>query len=144
MSGFVERIGDAVAAQVSPDGSVHGPDLLLVEALGCDGADRQCDASSSEIAIAVPALEARSCTRALRNGLRTHVGFVRSGMAPRRFPISSRVTAVNSEWACPTAVWWGCLISVAPRLTSPWWRPSQFQDVSFQPVSAGTVPGFFR
>lgn len=54
MSGFVERIGDAVAL-VSPDGSVHDPDLLLVEALDAMVLTAGADASSSEIAIAVPA-----------------------------------------------------------------------------------------
>lgn len=72
MSGFVERIGDAVAL-VSPDGSVHDPDLLLVEALDAMVLTAGADASSSEIAIAVPAHWKPGAVHALRNGLRTHV-----------------------------------------------------------------------
>lgn len=137
MSGFVERIGDAVAL-VSPDGSVHDPDLLLVEALDAMVLTAGADASSSEIAIAVPAHWKPGAVHALRNGLRTHVGFVRSGMAPRLVSDAiAALTAVNSNWACPTAVWWGCLISVAPRLTSPWWRPSRIPG---RRISSPLVP----
>ncbi|ORT85951.1 hypothetical protein BS299_15210, partial [Mycobacterium tuberculosis M13] len=44
----------SVVALVSPDGSVHDPDLLLVEALDAMVLTAGADASSSEIAIAVP------------------------------------------------------------------------------------------
>lgn len=101
MSGFVERIGDAVAL-VSPDGSVHDPDLLLVEALDAMVLTAGADASSSEIAIAVPAHWKPGAVHALRNGLRTHVGFVRSGMAPRLVSDAiAALTAVNSELGLP-------------------------------------------
>ncbi|OBK55903.1 hypothetical protein A5657_10430 [Mycobacterium kubicae] len=101
MSGFVERIGDSVAL-VSPDGSAHDPDLLMVEALDamvvCVGAD----ASSSEIVIGIPAHWRPATIQALRNGLRTHVGFVRSGMAPRLVPDSvTAMTAADSELTLP-------------------------------------------
>ncbi|ORW73319.1 hypothetical protein AWC23_06975, partial [Mycobacterium saskatchewanense] len=82
MSGFVERIGDAVAL-VSADGSAHDPDLLAVEALDGMVSAVGADAASAEISIAVPAYWKPGTVQALRNGLRTHVGFVRSGMAPR-------------------------------------------------------------
>jgi molecular chaperone DnaK (HSP70) len=82
MSGFVERIGDSVAL-VSSDGSAHDPDLLMVEALDAMVLAAGADAASSEISIAVPAYWKPATVQALRNGLRTHLGFVRSGMAPR-------------------------------------------------------------
>ncbi|BBX98586.1 Hsp70 family protein [Mycobacterium lacus] len=101
MSGFVERIGDSVAL-VSADGSAHDPDLLMVEALDAMVVAAGADASSSEISIAVPSYWKPGKVQALRNGLRTHVGFVRSGMAPRLVPDSiAALTAVNSELGIP-------------------------------------------
>src|SRR6202007_2946816 len=82
MSGFVERVGGSVAL-VSTDGSAHAPALLLVEALDAMVLAAGADAASSEISIAVPAYWKPGTVQALRNGLRTHLGFVRSGMAPR-------------------------------------------------------------
>ena len=97
MKGFVERIGDSVAL-VSADGSAHDPDLLMVEALDAMVLAAGADVASSEITIAVPAYWKPSTVQALRNGLRTHVGFVRSGMAPRLVSDAiASLTAVNSE-----------------------------------------------
>ncbi|CAM4373388.1 Heat shock protein 70 [Mycobacterium basiliense] len=97
ISGFVERIGDSVAL-VSPDGSAHDPDLLMVEALDAMVVAGGADASSSDIAIAVPSHWKPTAVQALRNALRTHVGFVRSGMAPRLVPDAiAAMTAANSE-----------------------------------------------
>ncbi|MGO9183419.1 Hsp70 family protein [Mycobacterium sp.] len=79
--GFVERIGDAVAL-VSTGGSAHDPDLLTVEALDAMVLAAGADAAAAEIAIAVPAYWKPRTVQALRNALRTHLGFVRSGMAP--------------------------------------------------------------
>ena len=101
MSGFVERIGDSVAL-VSGDGSSHDPDLLMVEALDAMVLAAEADSSSSEIAIAVPAHWKPAKIQALRNGLRTHVGFVRSGMAPRLVSDAvASLTAANSELDLP-------------------------------------------
>lgn len=101
MSGFVERIGDSVAL-VSPDGSAHDPDLLMVEALDAMVVAAGADSSSSEIVIAVPAHWKPTAVQALRNGLRTHVGFVRSGMAPRLVPDAvAAMAAANSELGIP-------------------------------------------
>lgn len=101
MSGFVERVGDSVAL-VSPDGSAHDPDLLTVEALDAMVVAAGADASSSEIAIAVPAYWKPGTVQALRNALRTHVGFVRSGMAPQLVPdVIAAMTAANTELAIP-------------------------------------------
>ncbi|MGV7698372.1 Hsp70 family protein [Mycobacterium kansasii] len=101
MSGFVERVGDSVAL-VSPDGSAHDPDLLTVEALDAMVVAADADASSSEIAIAVPAYWKPGTVQALRNALRTHVGFVRSGMAPQLVPdVIAAMTAANTELAVP-------------------------------------------
>jgi hypothetical protein len=101
MSGFVERIGDSVAL-VSSDGSSHDPDLLMVEALDAMVVAVGADSSSSEIAIAVPAHWKPAKVQALRNGLRTHVGFVRSGMAPRLVSDAvASLTAANSELDLP-------------------------------------------
>ncbi|BBX75272.1 Hsp70 family protein [Mycobacterium shinjukuense] len=101
ISGFVQRIGDSVAL-VSPDGSAHDPDLLMVEALDAMVVTAGLDAGSSEIAIAVPSYWRPGTIQALRNGLRTHVGFVRSGLAPRLVPDTvAALTAVNSEWGLP-------------------------------------------
>ncbi len=101
MSGFVERIGDSVAL-VSGDGSSHDPDLLMVEALDAMVVAAGADSGSSEIAIAVPAHWKPAKIQALRNGLRTHVGFVRSGMAPRLVSDAvASLTAANSELDLP-------------------------------------------
>jgi Hsp70 protein len=101
MSGFVERIGDSVAL-VSSDGSAHDPDLLMVEALDAMVVAADADAGSSEISIAVPAYWKPGTIQALRNGLRTHVGFVRSGMAPRLVSDAvASLTAANSEQGLP-------------------------------------------
>jgi Hsp70 protein len=81
ISGFVERVGDSVAL-VSADGSAHDPDLLMVEALDSMVRAAGADAAASEISIAVPAYWKPGTVQALRNALRTHLGFVRSGMAP--------------------------------------------------------------
>jgi hypothetical protein len=97
MSGFVERVGDSVAL-VSADGSAHDPDLLLVEALDAMVLAAGADAASSEISIAVPAYWKPGTVQALRNGLRTHLGFVRSGMAPRVVTDTiASLTAANAE-----------------------------------------------
>src|ERR1700743_2748810 len=101
MSGFVERVGDSVAL-VSGDGSAHDPDMLLVEALDAMVLAAGADAASSEISIAVPAYWKPGTVQALRNGLRTHLGFVRSGMAPRLASDAiASLTAVKSELGLP-------------------------------------------
>lgn len=97
MRGFVERVGDSVAL-VSPDGSAHDPDLLMVEALDAMVAAAGADSGASEISIAVPAYWKPGTVQALRNGLRTHLGFVRSGMAPRLVSDAiAALTAANAE-----------------------------------------------
>src|ERR1700743_3747978 len=97
MSGFVERVGDSVAL-VSGDGSAHDPDLLLVEALDAMVVTAGADAATSEISIAVPAYWKPGTVQTLRNGLRTHLGFVRSGMAPRLASDAiAALTAANAE-----------------------------------------------
>ncbi|WP_025736537.1 Hsp70 family protein [Mycobacterium genavense] len=97
MSGFVERVGDSVAL-VSGDGSAHDPDLLMVEALDAMVLAAGADAGSSEISIAVPSYWKPATAQALRNGLRTHLGFVRSGMAPRLVSDTiASLTAANAE-----------------------------------------------
>ena len=97
MSGFVERIGDSVAL-VSGDGSAHDPDLLMVEALDAMVVAAGADSSSSEISIAVPAYWKPAESRRYVTALRTHVGFVRSGMAPRLVSDAiASLTAANAE-----------------------------------------------
>ncbi|SOX51805.1 Chaperone protein DnaK [Mycobacterium ahvazicum] len=97
MSGFVDRVGDSVAL-VSVDGSAHDPDLLMVEALDAMVLEAGADAGSSEISIAVPSHWKPSTAQALRNALRTHLGFVRSGMAPRLVSDAiASLTAANAE-----------------------------------------------
>src|SRR6201993_2536580 len=97
MRGFVERIGDSVAL-VSPDGSAHDPDLLAVEALDAMVLAAGADVASSEISIAVPAYWKPGTVQALRNALRTHLGFVQSGMAPRLVSDAiAALTAANAE-----------------------------------------------
>src|SRR6201996_1842684 len=97
MRGFTERIGDS-GALVSSDGSAHDPELLTVEALDAMVLAAGADAASSEISIAVPAYWKPGTVQALRNGLRTHLGFVRSGMAPRVVTDTiASLTAANAE-----------------------------------------------
>lgn len=101
MKGFIERIGDSVAL-VSPDGSAHDPELLTVEALDAMVLAAGADAACSEISIAVPAHWKPATVQALRDALRTHVGFVRSGMAPRLVSDAiASLTAVKSELGLP-------------------------------------------
>lgn len=101
MRNFVERIGDSVAL-VSPDGSAHDSELLTVEALDAMVLAAGADAAASEISIAVPAHWKPSTVQALRDALRTHVGFVRSGMAPRLVSDAiASLTAVKSELGLP-------------------------------------------
>ncbi|GAA4531757.1 Hsp70 family protein [Mycobacterium paraffinicum] len=101
MKGFVERIGESVAL-VSADGSAHDPELLTVEALDAMVRAAGADASCSEISIAVPAYWKPVTVQALRDGLRTHLGFVRSGMAPRLVSDAiASLTAVKSELGLP-------------------------------------------
>jgi len=95
--GFVERIGDSVAL-ISADGSAHDPDLLTVEALDAMVLAAGADAAASEIAIAVPAYWKPAAVQALRNALRTHLGFVRGGMAPRLVSDAiAALTGANAE-----------------------------------------------
>ncbi|OMC48905.1 Hsp70 family protein [Mycobacterium sp. IS-1264] len=97
MRGFVERVGDSVPL-ISTDGSAHDPDLLMVEALDAMVLAAGADAASSEISIAVPAYWKPSTVQALRDGLRTHLGFVRSGVAPRLVSDTiASLTAANAE-----------------------------------------------
>ncbi|HVQ84022.1 MAG TPA: Hsp70 family protein, partial [Mycobacterium sp.] len=97
MRGFVERISDSVAL-VSPDGSAHDPDLLMVEALDAMVLAADADVASSEISMAVPAYWKPGTVQALRNALRTHLGFVRSGMAPRLVSDAiAALTGANTE-----------------------------------------------
>nr|WP_231120023.1 DUF3060 domain-containing protein [Mycobacterium colombiense] len=101
MRGFIERIGDSVAL-VSPDGSAHDPELLTVEALDAMVLAAGADAACSEISIAVPAHWQPVTVQALRDALRTHLGFVRSGMAPRLVSDAiASLTAVKSELGLP-------------------------------------------
>lgn len=88
----------------------------MVEALDAMVVTAGLDAGSSEIAIAVPSYWRPGTIQALRNGLRTHVGFVRSGLAPRLVPDTvAALTAVNSEWGLPVGGVVGSLISAAPQ-----------------------------
>jgi len=97
ISGFIDRIGDSVAL-VSLDGSAHDPDLLTVEALDAMVVAAGAEAAASEIAIAVPAYWKPQTVQSLRNALRTHVGFVRSGMAPRLVSDAiASLTGANAE-----------------------------------------------
>ncbi|KLO34212.1 hypothetical protein ABW17_26545, partial [Mycobacterium nebraskense] len=101
MKGFVERIGDSVAL-VSADGSAHDPELLTVEALDAMVRAADADASCSEISIAVPAYWKPVTVQALRDGLRTHLGFVRSGMAPQLVSDAiASLAAVKDELGLP-------------------------------------------
>jgi len=97
MSGFVERIGDSVAL-VSTDGSAHDPGLLVVEALDAMVKATGGDSASSDISIAVPAYWKPATVQALRDALRTHVGFIQSGMPPRLVSDAiASLTAANAE-----------------------------------------------
>ncbi|MGH3594937.1 MAG: Hsp70 family protein [Mycobacterium sp.] len=101
VSGFVERLGGSDAL-VSPDGSTHDPALLLVEALDAMISAAGGDASTSSIAIAVPAHWGPEAMRALQDALRTHAGFARSGAAPRLVSDAvTALTALNSDARLP-------------------------------------------
>ena len=132
MSGFVQRIGDSVAL-VSGDGSSHDADLLAVEALDAMVLAAGADASSADISIAVPAYWKPGAVQALRNGLRTHLGFVRSGMAPRLVSDAiASLTAANVE-LCLAATGVVALLDFGGTGTS-----ATLVDLSgdFQPASA--------
>jgi Hsp70 protein len=135
MSGFVERIGDSVAL-VSSDGSSHDPDLLMVEALDAMVVAAGADSGSSEIAIAVPAHWKPAKIQALRNGLRTHVGFVRSGMAPRLVSDAvASLTAANAELDLPDEGVFG-LLEFGGGGTSATLLEAMNTGADFEPVSA--------
>jgi actin-like ATPase involved in cell morphogenesis len=103
MNGFVRHMGESVAL-VSADGSSHDPGLLVVEALDALASAAGADAASSEIAIAVPAHWGPEAVQALRDALRTHAGFVRSGMAPRLVSDNvAALTAVNAGPGLPSS-----------------------------------------
>ena len=66
----------------------------MVCAAGADSCRPRCDA--------VPAYWKPGTVQALRDALRTHIGFVRSGMAPRLVPDSlAAMNAVNAELGIP-------------------------------------------
>ena len=135
MSGFVERIGDSVAL-VSSDGSSHDPDLLMVEALDAMVVAAGADSGSSEIAIAVPAHWKPAKIQALRNGLRTHVGFVRSGMAPRLVSDAvASLTAANAELDLPDEGVFG-LLDFGGGGTSATLLEALNTGADFEPISA--------
>ncbi len=135
MSGFVERIGDSVAL-VSSDGSSHDPDLLMVEALDAMVVAAGADSGSSEIAIAVPAHWKPAKIQALRNGLRTHVGFVRSGMAPRLVSDAvASLTAANAELDLPGEGVFG-LLDFGGGGTSATLLEAVNTGADFEPISA--------
>nr|WP_085231727.1 Hsp70 family protein [Mycobacterium conspicuum] len=135
MSGFVERIGDSVAL-VSGDGSSHDPDLLMVEALDAMVVAVGADSSSSEITIAVPAHWKPAKIQALRNGLRTHVGFVRSGMAPRLVSDAvASLTAANAELELPDEGVFG-LLDFGGGGTSATLLEAMNAGTDFEPICA--------
>lgn len=102
MAGFVEQVGSATPL-LSGSGSTHDPALLLVEALDAMISATGGDASTSDITIAVPAHWKAEAVRALRDALRTHAGFVRSGTAPTLVSDAiTALTALNSDARLPT------------------------------------------
>jgi actin-like ATPase involved in cell morphogenesis len=103
MNGFVKHMGESVSL-ISADGSSHDAGLLVVEALDAMVAAAGADAASSEIAIAVPAHWGPETVQALRDALRTHAGFVRSGIAPRLVSDNvAALTAVNTGPGLPSS-----------------------------------------
>lgn len=101
MAGFVEQVGSATSL-VSGSGSTHDPALLLVEALDAMISATGGDTSTSDITIAVPAHWKAEAVRALRDALRTHAGFVRSGTAPTLVSDAiAALTALNSDARLP-------------------------------------------
>ncbi|WP_343710128.1 Hsp70 family protein, partial [Mycobacterium sp.] len=101
MTGFVECVGEG-GEPMSTNGSTHDPALLLVEALDAMISAAGADASTSDITIAVPAQWSSAAVKALRDALRTHPGFVRSGVAPRLVSDAvAALTAVNSGAGLP-------------------------------------------
>jgi hypothetical protein len=101
VTGFVERVGGSNAL-ASTDGSTHDPALLLVEALDAMISATGGDVSTSNITIAVPAHWGPGSLRALQDALRTHPGFVGSGIAPRLVSDAvTALTALNSDARLP-------------------------------------------
>jgi hypothetical protein len=102
VAGFVERVGGAGTVE-SGQGSTHDPALLLVEALDAMIAAAGGDAATSDITIAVPAYWGSPAVAALRDALRTHPGFVRSGTAPQLVSDAvAALTALNSGARLPS------------------------------------------
>ena len=101
IGGFVEKIGSSQPL-IGSDGSRHDPDLLMVEALDAMVTAAGADASSAHISIAVPAYWTPATVTSLRNALRTHIGFVRSGLAPQLISDAiAAATAVKTEIGLP-------------------------------------------
>jgi hypothetical protein len=100
-TGFVECIGGATAS-LCPGDLPQDPELLLVEALDAMVSAAGGDAASSKLTIAVPAYWGPDALRSLRKGLRTHSGFVHSGIAPRLVSDAlAALTAINSASGLP-------------------------------------------
>ena len=101
MSGFVERIGDSVAL-VSGDGSSSRPRPADGRGAGRDGGCRRRRREFFGDRDRRSGVLETGKIQALRNGLRTHVGFVRSGMAPRLVSDAvASLTAANAELDLP-------------------------------------------
>jgi hypothetical protein len=100
-TGFVECIGGATAS-LCPADLPQDPELLLVEALDAMVSAAGGDAESSKLTIAVPAYWGPDALRSLRKGLRTHSGFVHSGIAPRLVSDAlAALTAIDSASGLP-------------------------------------------
>jgi hypothetical protein len=97
LSGFVERVGDPVPL-VTADGSSHPADELLVDAL--DGmVELAGEATSSQIAIAVPAHWTGATLRALRAAMRAKPRLAPNGVPARL--VSDAVAALTAMHADP-------------------------------------------
>ena len=98
MSGFVERVGDPVPL-VAPDGSAHQPQRLLVDALDALVSTVGGPASSSEMAMAVPAHWGQAQLWPLQSALLTSPNFSRDGVPARL--VSDAVAALTALSANP-------------------------------------------
>lgn len=101
VGGFVQRVGDRVPLAAS-DGSLHDPDILLVGAVDAMVAATGVDATTSQLAIAVPAHWSSAARYALQSALESHAGLsTLGGPAHLVSDAVAALTAVDADFALP-------------------------------------------
>ncbi|OHU96450.1 Hsp70 family protein, partial [Mycobacterium talmoniae] len=101
VTGFVQRVGDPVPLAAS-DGSVHDPSLLLVEAIDAMVNATGADATTAQLALAVPAHWGPAARARLQDALATHAGLsTLGGPAQLVSDATAALTALRADCGLP-------------------------------------------